>query len=196
MSIFPIKFTTFFLPFFLQNALLFLFLLLFYASAQTNENDSQTNFPNTSYYQDPTAQVDRGIEPYANLLWRVIGILAIFSFTAFFVLRFIRRQQINHGEGPVKLIYDFPLSINRSLKVVQVVNDFYLLGVSQDNIQLICKLEDKETIDTLTLEKDKTMPKSTFFQEIFSNYLKGVNIKKGSPLEITKKLKTRLKKME
>ncbi len=154
---------------------------------------NNTNSPNTSFYQDPT-EIKRDNDPYTSLLLRVIGILVIFSIVAFVVFKIIgNKQKLEMQVGPFKLIYDFPLSINKSLKVIQIVNEFFLLGVSQDNIQLICKLEDKETIDALKLEKDKVLPKGSFFQDVFSKYL---NVSKIDPLDMTKKLKSRLKKME
>ena len=156
-------------------------------------NTNNTPSPDTSFYQDPT-EVKRESDPYFSLLLRVIGILLVFALVAFVTLRIVKsRQKINQEGGPFKLIYDFPISINKSLKVIQIVNEFYLLGVSQDNIQLICKLEDKETIDTLMLEKDKNLPRGTFFQDIFAKHLK---LGKIDPLDMTKKLKSRLKKME
>ena len=74
-----------------------------------------------------------------------------------------------------------------------MVNDFFLLGVSQENIQLISRIEDKEARDILIMEKNKALPKGTFFQDVFSKYL---NIKNSDPLDVTKRLKSRLKKME
>ncbi|MBL8993070.1 MAG: flagellar biosynthetic protein FliO, partial [Spirochaetia bacterium] len=98
----------------------------------------------------------------------------------------------------ISIVHDFPLNITKSLKIVRVANEYFLLGVSQDNVNLITRIEDKESIDLFKLESSRAVPAKGFFQDLLERYLpKGMGQTiKQSPLDITKNLKERLSKMK
>ena len=159
----------------------------------TNPSDSVSSAETNSFYQDPTKSGEDSIS-YGYLLLRTILVLVLFIVFAYFILRFLKsRQALRTQENPfIKIITEFPLSINKQIKIIRVVNDFYVLSVTQDQIRLIDKVSDKEAIDRFKLEEGNTVPAATFFSDIFSRY---TDMKKTSPLGITQNLKKRLTKM-
>ena len=182
--------------YFLSVFLIFLLFFSYPLAQETSEKNEGVSgqVESTNFYQDPTEEpLERQSEPF--LLLRTIFILIAFIALAYGILRFLRSKQNKQiADNPfVKVITDFPLSVNKQLKIIQVVNDFYLLGVSQEQISLIDKLTDKEAIDLLKLEKAKDVSSATFFQDVFSKY---VGIKKVAPLSMTKRLRDRIGKMK
>lgn len=169
-------------------------------NAQTKSNAPVVSSNRTAdFYTDPT--LNRKSEPgYGFLLLRTIFVLALFFGASILIYRFLKNRQYRSPgvDGPISIVHDFPLNITKSLKIVRVANEYFLLGVSQDNVNLITRIEDKESIDLFKLESSRVVPAKGFFQDLLERYLpKGVGQSiKQSPLDITKNLKERLGKMK
>ena len=170
-----------------------LYFSIFLAGGLAEElpSETDTNSVSTSFYQDPTKGTESRGDPYVFLLGRTILVLLAFLVLAYLIRRYLRSRQkhIFKEGGPIQVLYDFPLSINKSLKVVQVVNDYLLLGVTQEHVQLIEKIEDKESIDVFAMEKSKAAPRVAFFRDLFAKHIK---IPGESPIEATKRLRSKL----
>lgn len=180
-------------------------LFLAFSTTPALHGQSKSNAPVVStnksvdFYSDPT--LNRKSEPgYFFLLLRTIFVLGLFFGAAILIYRFLKNRQYRSPgiEGPISIVHDFPLNITKSLKIVRVANEYFLLGVSQDNVNLITRIEDKESIDLFKLEVSRAVPAKGFFQDLLERYLPkgmGQSIKQG-PLDITKNLKERLSKMK
>ncbi len=186
-------------------SLVFVFCLTSFAFSQirfpgvTNSPSvPSTNATSESFYSDPT-QTRSTSSGYGMLLLRTIFILVLFFAAAALIYRFLKNRQptATQAAGPVAIVHDLPLNITKSLKVIKVVNDYYLIGVTQDQINLITKIEDKEAIQTFDLEQAKAVPQKGGFGEVLEKYIPGAgDLFKRSPLDITKGLKDRIKGMK
>ena len=153
---------------------------------------SDNGTSSTNFYQDPTKN-RQDTTSFFGLMFRTLMILVVFAIVAWLILKYIKsRQQADVPEdGPIQVLYDFPLTMNKKLQVIKIVNQYLLLGISGDQIHHLCELTDKETIDQFNLERGKKINSNSFFQDILGNYIKFTRHK---PLDNTKALLSRLKR--
>ncbi|MBN8218479.1 MAG: flagellar biosynthetic protein FliO [Spirochaetes bacterium] len=150
-------------------------------------------------YIDPT--VSRRSEPgYGWLLLRTIFVLALFGGAAALIWRWLknRKPMGRQEEGPIRILHDYPLAIAKSLKVVEVGKEVFLLSMTQDQIALIARLEDKETIDQFRLEASRVKSGgNASFGELLLKVLPGMGAKAPKePLDITRNLREKLRRMK
>ena len=107
------------------------------------------------------------------------------------VLRIIKKRQTPAVDSDLfQDVATFPLGVGAVLKIVRLNNAYLVLGVSSNSVNLVCEVEDKETIDALNLEAHRKQKSSTMFGDLIAKYLKGFPQKK--PIDITKSLKNRI----
>ena len=142
-----------------------------------------------SYYQDPTKE-KRKNPSYLYLLFRLFFVLFVLIgiiFLLYFLFRYrFLKTNLNQEEGLFRVVKNYFMGPNKQLAVVKIVNSFYLFAMSQDNMSLIEKVEDKEMVDAFKLEASKKETKGKFFTDIFSRY--GV-MGRGSPIDMTKRIR-------
>ena len=49
----------------------------------------------------------------------------------------------------IEVIFEYPLFLNRQIVIVKIFEEYYILGVTSDNISLIDKIEDAKQIELL-----------------------------------------------
>ncbi len=138
-----------------------------------------------------------------SYLWlRLIVILGIFALMAFLIYRFVlRKYKRNAKESPLfHPVAQYSLAVNKQLKIVRIVNDYYLLAVCQDSISLLSALSKKETIDELRIFEESSpsfATKHDFFIDIFkSKGFSKISIPTAIPsaLDITRNLREKIKR--
>lgn len=120
-------------------------------------NNISTNSNSFSYnYVDPFSQAGESTSLW-GLWFQSILLLAIFAFIAWvFVRLFNRRRNTGEDSSIASVVLNYPLGTNKQMKVFKLAEEYYLIGVGGDNIQLISKITEKETIDSLKIEEGKT----------------------------------------
>ena len=73
------------------------------------------------------------------------GLLVLF----YFIKRFLKRDIDGSKEQLIKVIASQYLGIKKSISIVEVLGSILVVGVSNDNISLLTKIEDKVVLDTL-----------------------------------------------
>jgi len=93
-----------------------------------------------------------------TMLGSLILVLACIFFFAFLMKK---TNLFRHGnnKNPIKVIATHPLTNKSRVQIIEVNNKQYLLGVSEQSINLLDKFE--STIDDITLEQD-TQPNPSF----------------------------------
>ena len=97
-----------------------------------------------------------------------------------------------------KILFRFTLAVNKQIVITKIINDFYILSVTQDSVRLIEKIDNKETIDLLTIEGGRQEKLPNQFVDKLFGYLKTKGYKKemvDNPLVTTQKLKDKIKKI-
>jgi flagellar biogenesis protein FliO len=173
---------------------------VFVYSQQSNANSAETNtkFLQEFYDKDETSSTRPRNAAPPNPVWTAIKVLlytGVFGAAAYFIVRFI----ISKGALPateeselVELILTKPLGMGAYVQVIKVGNSYYLISLSSNGVKVMDKIEDKETIDFIELNKEKIKPKQTKFFDILS-YLPLQ--KKTDKMDFLKIQKDRLKKM-
>lgn len=101
----------------------------------------------------------------------------------------------------IKLLGSRSLTAASSLHLVEVGTELFLVGAGEDQLNLIAKIEDKESLDTvrLTLSKEKPPQRGSFSDmlgELFHPSPKGEKGQKGgSAGEFLKEQRGKLKKL-
>ncbi len=163
----------------------------------TAAKQGTTNRVTSDFYEDPFAE--QSSTPSFTSLWlRLMGILLLFALLAYLLLRFVKsRQRQQEKPHPLyKVVASFPLAMNKSIKIIKVVHDYYIVAVTQDNIALLRRLDDKASLDELKLHENSAQlhdaPAIPLFGDIFKLY---APVEKRKPLNITRKLRERLKNL-
>ncbi len=138
---------------------------------------------------------------YLFLWFKMFLFLAIFIIGSMIFIKYLKsKNKFKSSKSDYFQIYaELPLEINKKLQIVKIINEFYVLAVGVENVNLIAKIEDKEGIDLLELKGSvDSRLKSSFFQDVASNYFHQENNlkRKFNALNITKNLKKRMQKLK
>ncbi len=102
----------------------------------------------------------------------VISLILIFIFIvalAYFTTRFIAKYQNNsmNSRSNIRVIESFRMGSNKFVAIIEVSNNFYVIGVGKEEITLIDKL-DSESVSDIKNAQMKDLGKKIDFKEILS----------------------------
>lgn len=102
----------------------------------------------------------------------VISLILIFIFIvalAYFTTKFIARYQNNsmNSRSNIRVIESFRMGSNKFVAIIEVSNNFYVIGVGKEEITLIDKL-DSDSISNIKNGQMKEFGKKIDFKEILS----------------------------
>ncbi len=126
--------------------------------------------------EDGTGEEEAAVEPISNItFWdflRMILILGVIIVIIYLIFYFIKKRgspKLQDNEL-FSVISTQAISNNRTIHLVQVGNQFFLIGSGEQSVNLISEIEDKETIDEIRLKLSniKSGDKKRF-GNIFSN---------------------------
>ncbi|MCX8122832.1 MAG: flagellar biosynthetic protein FliO [Spirochaetes bacterium] len=133
-------------------------------------------------YEEP--QVEE--ESYVWLIFKTIFVMGVLIAGFYYFFKFITQKVAITaiGQEVITILSVVPLGQNKFLQVVDIAGRVYVLGVSDNNINLITEIKDKDDIDRIRLLSSKsTPPKQGGFQEYLSTQLGKVldKMKHGKP---------------
>jgi flagellar protein FliO/FliZ len=82
------------------------------------------------------------------------GLLVVF----YFAKRFLKRDSGGSKEQLIKVIACQYIGIKKSISLVEIPGSVLVVGVSNDNLSLLAKIEDKVVLDTLRQESFRITP--------------------------------------
>ena len=131
-------------------------------------------------------------------------ILALFVVGIYGIFRFIQKKRGGGFGSPavIKVISSTGLGGNRMLQIVEVGSKIFLIGVTDNTINLLSEIDDKETIDWLRLEYSRQPQKGAEgFLEKLTSFLgrAGNQVKpadNGEKIDFMKKQRDRLRKIK
>ena len=102
----------------------------------------------------------------------VISLILIFIFIvalAYFTTKFIAKYQNNsmNSRSNIRVIESFRMGSNKFVAIIEVSNNFYVIGVGKEEITLIDKL-DSDSISNIKNGQMKEFGKKIDFKEILS----------------------------
>ncbi|EFW36737.1 flagellar biosynthetic protein FliO [Treponema phagedenis] len=133
------------------------------STAQT-ENTDEKDIVLTPPQEDslpiaPSASRQNSASP-SFLLLKLIGILLLVCALVYFAVKFIKKYSgITAEEDPfLKKVAFLPLAQGKSIQVITLLDNAYIIGVSENNVSLIEKVENKELVDAMNLAADENNP--------------------------------------
>ena len=130
----------------------------------TNEENASTNFfnatlDNTNNVQEPAILQDiRNIENRAQVSngWMffkaIIGfIITLVGIYLVFMYLKNKSRKVSGSSEIINVLATTPVATNRYISIIEIVDDMYLVSISDHNINLLSKIEDKETKDQIKM---------------------------------------------
>lgn len=152
--------------------------------------------------QEPQLSVP-GLSAWNFILMFVV--LAIIIAAVWGLSKLLKRLAGNNFAGSeiMKLDGSLSLSGNRFLHLVEVGNQLFLVGASDNSVELVAEITDQETIDQIRLRQSSQQAAQggSFLQRLLSKMQKGQSAPKqntdlqGQTLEFMNKQKERLKNL-
>lgn len=123
-------------------------------------------------------------ESYAWVIIKTLIILGIMIGGFYYFFRFVSRKTGMQFSGSelVQVLSLIPLGQNKYLQIVDLAGRVLVLGVTENNINLIMEIKDKDEIDRIRLSRPKPMMKGPegFQQFLTGQIVKFLNRKKGT----------------
>ena len=82
------------------------------------------------------------------------GLIVVF----YFMKRFLKRDVGGSKEPLIKVIASQHIGIKKNISLVEIPGSILVVGVSNDNISLLTKIEDKVVLDDLRQENARIAP--------------------------------------
>ncbi len=146
---------------------------------ERSESDFKLNFDG---YSDEDAENVKGPNGFLIFL-RMILVLAFIVILIYLLFRFMKKSvspELSRDEKFLRRVASVSVGPGKSVQIVTLWDKAYLVGVSDNNVNLIKELEDKELINAMNLYADKTdkvsRPKS--FEEILEIFMPNLNKEK------------------
>ncbi len=113
-------------------------------------------------------------ESYGWLVFKTILILGVLVGCFYYFLRFVTKKagiQVL-GKEAVQILSMVPVGQNKYLQIVDIAGRIFVLGVSDNNINLITEIEGKNDIDRIRLLSTKSTPvKGNRFGDFLSRHI-------------------------
>jgi flagellar protein FliO/FliZ len=140
--------------------------------------------------------------------WNIIRMILVFItviaaiYTIFYFIK-KRTSAGLQGNNLIRILGSQPISSNRNLHLIKVGEQIFLIGSSENAVNLISEINDRESIDHLLLEiSGEESHDRKSFSDVFSGFFKPTVATNGSSMDsvtgslsFMRKQKERLKRM-
>ena len=100
------------------------------------------------------------------------GVLVVF----YLMKRFLKRNIGGSKEQLIKVISSQYIGIKKNISLVEIPGSILVVGISNDNISLLTKIEDKVVLDRLRQESFREVPSfSDHLQRLTDRFKQGKN---------------------
>ena len=134
---------------------------------------------------------------FIRMLLVLAGVLG-FIYLIFFLLKKAGAPKIV-SDSTIKILSTQNLEAGRSLHLIEIGPQIFLIGSGESSVQLISEITDKETIDTIKLDESLRNEDNKTFTNIFTGLFKSEHIQKNqtdsSSIGFIRKQRERLRKM-
>ena len=177
-------------------------------TTQSNYFNIQENTIINNTNDEPAILQDiRNIENRANVSTTSMFIRAIIGFIITLVGIYIvfvylknKTKKVSGSNEIIKVLATTAIASNRYVSIIEIANEMYLISVSDHNINLLSKIEDKEMKDQIKMmyvnSKENTVEDS--FKNILNQTLtifKQPKMKKEDALKTTSDIREKLKSL-
>lgn len=100
-----------------------------------------------------------------KMLSSLVIVLGGMFVVLYFMKRVLKRDTVASKEKLIRVVSNTYLGVKKNISLVEVPGALLVLGITNDNICLLSKIEDKEILDNLK------KPEENHLQSSFSNHL-------------------------
>ena len=122
--------------------------------------------------------VAQGYEKSPSTLWllfKMIFALAVVAGAAYAVFYFMKKnmKDVNDSDPFLRRVSSLALGQGKSVQVVTLQNNAYLLGVTDSNINLLAQIQDEQLTNAMNLyaDKNENVKKPRSFSEILEMFM-------------------------
>lgn len=204
----------------MKKIIIFLMIIIPIVYAQESNSDNiNTNETNTNFFNIPAETENdtnnepailediRNIENRASVsntgmfIRAVIGfILTLAGIYLVFIYLKNRTKKISGSNEIIRILATTPVATNRYISIIEIADEMYLISISDHNINLLEKIENKEIKDQIRMmyinSKENAVEDS--FKNILNQTLsifKQPKMKEKDALQSTKEIRERLRNL-
>lgn len=146
---------------------------------QSSQNLSQSQIEEAQWSFDDASEANANQENTSvNGFWvfiRMVIVLAIVIAVIYLIFRFMKRTigPAADNDPFLRKVAGINLAPGKSVQVVTLVDKGFILGVSDDSVNLLCEIQDKELINAMNVHSDKTTSqfKAKNFAEVLEMFM-------------------------
>jgi len=144
--------------------------------AQEAQNEPEEDFLE---YSEPEAPPVPDL--FSTLLRMIASLLVILAFVALGIFAFkkLKYKETKNGGRPLSVLHKLSVGPKESICVVEVGDQILIVGVTNNYISLLSKVEDEDTIDKLRMKNTGNFS----FSSNLMSYLKGEHHKEAKGQE-------------
>ncbi len=202
----------------MKKIIIFLMIIIPIVYAQ-NSNEINTNETNTNFFNIPAETENdtnnepailediRNIENRATVsntgmfIRAVIGfILTLVGIYLVFIYLKNRTKKISGSNEIIRILATTPVAANRYISIIEIADEMYLISISDHNINLLEKIENKEIKDQIKMMYINS--KENAVEDSFKNILNQTlsifrqpKMKEKDALQSTKEIRERLRNL-
>ena len=144
------------------------------SQSQIEEKQFTLNLDEDASSADQIIQRPRPVSTFW-IFARMIIVLGIVIGVIYFIFRLLKKS-VEPGVDTdpfLRKVASLNLMPGKSVQIVTLIDKAYLLGVSEDSVNLISEIDDKELINAMNLHCDKTskLPKAKNFEEVLQMFM-------------------------
>lgn len=148
--------------------------------------------------QGNTAAVEESGSPGGGGLWLFLRMFFVLLFVIaliYFFIWFLKKTSKTPDSKDDYIRHTAAISIGsgKSVHIITVGEEGFILGASENSLSLISKLEDKDLIQAMNLAHDERSSTKKTFTDILSSYISGVSRKDSKSAENLESLTDKLK---
>lgn len=142
---------------------------------ESSENGQTFSFDLGNLSTD--SQTTRSSSSSVWMFVRMIIVLALVIAAIYAIMRFFRRDsgfaKPKTDDEFLRRVASLAIGPGKSVEVVTLIDHAYLLGVTDDNINLLGEIDDKELIDAMNLYSDKNqnVSKARTFSDVLEIFM-------------------------
>ncbi|MCL2154982.1 MAG: flagellar biosynthetic protein FliO [Leptospirales bacterium] len=129
------------------------------APAPVNNNGTENNVPGQNFVEDDfKPQIEE--ESASWLIIKTLFVLGLFIGGFYFFYKFVAQKTgLNlSGQEAIRILSTVSLGTNKFIQIIDVAGKIFLLGVTDNNINLLTEIKDKEEIDRIRLLSSRSTP--------------------------------------
>lgn len=155
------------------------------------ESDIILNPGNTVAGEESRSSGGGGVWLFLRMFFVLLFVIALIYFFVWFLKKTSKTP--DSKDNYIRHTAAISIASGKSVHIITVGEEGFILGASENSLSLISKLEDKDLIQAMNLAHDEQVSTKKSFTDILSSYISGVTKKDSKSAENLSSLTDKLK---